>query len=161
MCECVYHTVWGGWLPSMHHRSHELGGSASRGGLHWGGLHPGGCLQGVCIGGGGLADPSKIYGILQGMVNKWAAHLPLECIFVYHCCCLMWTSNAAAMSLMLLFQYKRRGVNNMHEVPKVSAEGQGHTLQYPGSRWRHSHANAILSCIIPCSLGLVMWWIDS
>ena len=43
------------WLPSMHHRSHDQGGSASRGFLS--------------IGGRGV-EPRKTHGILQDMVNK-------------------------------------------------------------------------------------------
>ena len=49
----------GGWLPSMHHRSHDQG-VCIRQGLHLGGLHPGeGGLhpgEGVCIQGRGSAS---------------------------------------------------------------------------------------------------------
>ena len=43
---CLSFCPQGGWLPSMHHRSHDQGGSASGGGVciqgGEGGLHPGG-----------------------------------------------------------------------------------------------------------------------
>ena len=82
----VCHSVKGGgwWLPSMHHRSHDQGGSTS-GGLHRGGLHPGGGLPPgrVCR---GVGRPSpEIYGILRDTVNKRAVCILLECILVKIC----------------------------------------------------------------------------
>ena len=53
----------GRWLPSMHHRSHEqqpVGMSASRG---------------VCLQGGSWADPPELG-------KRWAVHILLECFVV-------------------------------------------------------------------------------
>ena len=72
-----------GWLPSMHHRSHDQVGLYS-GGLHPGGMPMGGsaygmvCIQGsaqrgVCIQ-GGWVDPSEL--------GKRAVHFLLECCLV-------------------------------------------------------------------------------
>ena len=57
----------GGWLPSMHHRSHDQEGL------------PGGRSASS----GGWADPPpQIHGILRDTVNKRAVHSLLECILV-------------------------------------------------------------------------------
>ena len=71
VCHSV-HRGWG-WLPSMHHRSHDQGVC-----LQWG-LHP----QGVCIQGGvGYTRPSTSeYGQQAGGM------LPLECILVWFFFC--------------------------------------------------------------------------
>ena len=75
----------GGWLPSIHHRSHDQGG------LHLGGLPP----WGICIQEGGLIPRgSASRGVgqtplpqrhmrLWDMANKWAVCILLECILVF------------------------------------------------------------------------------
>ena len=67
----------GGWLPSMHHSSHDQGVCIQRG-LHLGGLHPRGLPSGR-LG----RPPKKTYGILWDMDNKWAVRILLECILVH------------------------------------------------------------------------------
>ena len=66
-----------GWIPNMHHRSHDQGGSASR----WvGRTPPRSAYTGV------WADSPKIYGILRDTVNKWAVRILLECFLVKQEC---------------------------------------------------------------------------
>ena len=89
-----------GWVPSMHHRSHDQGvciqgGSASRGVSIWGGLHLGGLppegsasrgayIQGVLHPGGSASRGLGIspYQILQDTVNERGVRNLLECILV-------------------------------------------------------------------------------
>ena len=81
---CVSFYSWGGWLPSMHHRSHDWGICIQEG-LHPGGLHPAGGIRGsLHPAGGGGVQTSHIGrpGILQDMVNKRAVRILLECILV-------------------------------------------------------------------------------
>ena len=81
VCHSV-HRGGGGWLPSMHHRSHNLGvyiqgwGSASRGrGYVSGG--EGGCIQGWgFVSGGGWTDPPP------AELGKRAVRILLECFLV-------------------------------------------------------------------------------
>ena len=54
--------LFGGWLPSMQHGSHDEGG-----------LHP-----------GGLGRPLDA---LRDKVNKWVVRILLECILVFYCLC--------------------------------------------------------------------------
>ena len=91
--------IWGGggWLSSMHHRSHDQGGlhpgggSASSGRVCIrGGLPPGesasrglGRSPQVCLRVGvGRAPPPEIHGILRDTVNKRVVCILLECILV-------------------------------------------------------------------------------
>ena len=55
-----------GWLPSMHHRSHDQKGLRPRG-------------KGVCIQGAGQTSPPPV---LQDTVNKRVFIILLECILV-------------------------------------------------------------------------------
>ena len=60
----------GGWLPSMHHCSHNQGGV---------------CLLGFCIQGGVGQTPWDTWDIPQDMVNKWAVCILIKCILVVRC----------------------------------------------------------------------------
>ena len=62
----------GGWLPSMHHRSHDQDGLHRGGGV---GQIPLGLPTGEGIG----QTPPEIYGILWDTVNKRAVRILLEC----------------------------------------------------------------------------------
>ena len=55
----ILFTGWWGWLPSMHHRSHDQCGSRSRGSASGGGGWAD--LPQVCLHGGGGVDPSSAY----------------------------------------------------------------------------------------------------
>ena len=73
-----------GWLPSMHHRSHDQGGllpggSASREGSASRGWM---CIQGGSASGGVGQTCPPANRILQDTVNKWAVRILLECILV-------------------------------------------------------------------------------
>ena len=76
---------WRGWLPSMHHRSHDqgvciqVGGSTSKRCVHpGGGLHSWGFASREGVG----RSPSPR--ALQDMVNKRAERILLECILVVY-----------------------------------------------------------------------------
>ena len=67
VCHSVHRA---GWLPSMHHRSHDQG--------H---LHQGGLPRGrFALGGGWTDTPHRI--LLWDAVTEWAVHILLECILV-------------------------------------------------------------------------------
>ena len=70
---------WGGWLHSMHHRSHDRGFCIQEGSIYGGMVRIQGSLHegGVCIGVGGCADPLPWY-----TVNKRVVRILLECILV-------------------------------------------------------------------------------
>ena len=68
VCHSVHWARRGGWLPSMHHRSHDQVGICHQGGLH----------RGRGLG----RPPPQLHGILRDTVNKRAVRILLECFLV-------------------------------------------------------------------------------